>query len=94
MTSRKSKNATKNKEYDILIYKKGFISTSIIDGNTVEEYFQFKEIVAIIHHTDVGVELVHNGSKRRVFYNDGPGESLDLFTYITNEMKLWMNLSN
>ena len=91
MSHKSAKNAKNDKTYDILKYKKGFISTLIVDGKTIEEYFQFKEIQQIILHPNVGVEIVlYNGGKRHVFYNDTEGAAEDLFTYLNTEMKLWM----
>lgn len=87
----KGKNAQKNIEYDIITYTKGFITTTVIDGKIIEEYFQFREINQIIHHPDVGVEIVFYNSKRKVFYNDLGGESLVIFDQLNNTMKAWMD---
>ena len=87
----KSKDAKKVLEFDITTYTKGFISTTTIDGSTVKDYFQFKEIHQIIHHPNVGVEIVNYNDKRRVFYNDVEGESQILFDAINNKLTSWMN---
>ena len=87
----KSKNAKKNKEYNIDVYKKGFITTSEIDGKTVNEYFQYKDIERIIHHPNTGIEIIGINGSLRVFYNDVVGESENLFNYITIKMVEWMD---
>ena len=91
MQKHKSKDAKKVLEFDITTHKKGFVSETTVDGNTIKEYFQFKEIQQIIHHTNVGVEIVGLNNSRRVFYNDGIGESQVLYDAINNTMITWMN---
>lgn len=87
----KTKDAQKILEFDILTYTKGFIASSVVDGNTVQEYFQFKEIQQIILHSDAAVEIVNFNDSRRVFYNDTTGESQTLFDLLNNTMVSWMN---
>ena len=87
----KSKDAQKVLEFDIVTYTKGFTSEVTIDGSLIKEYFQFKEIHQIVHHPDIGVEIVGYNGGRRVFYNDVSGESLILFNSINNTMIAWMN---
>lgn len=87
----KSKNARKTIEFDITTHTKGFISETIVDGNIIREYFQFKEIHQIIHHPDIGVEIVNYNNGRRVFYNDVPGESQTLYDAINTNMLTWMD---
>ena len=86
----KSKDAKGAKEYDITALTKGFITTTVVDGKTIEEFFQFKEINQIIHHSDVGVEIVFYNTKRTLFYNDIGGESLVIFNLLNNTMRTWM----
>lgn len=87
----KSKDAKKVLEYDITTCTKGFISQTIIDGSTIKEYFQFKEIHQIILHPDIGVEVVGYNGGRRVYYNDLPGEAEVLYNAINTNMTSWMN---
>ena len=88
----KAKDAQKIKEFDIFSYTKGFVASSIDnEGNTVQEYFQFKEIHKIIHFPGRGVEIVYFNQSRRVFYNDAVGESLILYDLLNNTMTSWMN---
>lgn len=91
MPPHKSKDARKTIEFDITTHTKGFISETTIDGNIVKEYFQFKEIRQIIHHPNVGVEIVGYNNDRRVFYNDKTGESQTLYDAINVNMVAWMN---
>ena len=49
----KTKDAKGAKEYNITALTKGFITTTVVDGKTIEEYFQFREINQIIYHPDV-----------------------------------------
>ena len=86
----KSKDAQKVREFDITTHKKGFISETTVDGTTVKEYFQFKEIHQIIHHPNTGVEIVGYNGKRRVFYNDVPGDAQILYNAINTTMLNWM----
>ena len=91
MSSFKSKNAKKIIEYDIDSYTKGFISTTIIDVNTVQEYFPFAQITQIIHHPNVGVEIVRSNNLRKVYYNDVVGESQIIFDDLNSKMVAWMS---
>ena len=91
MPPHKSKDARKVLEYDITAYTKGFVAETVIDGSTVKEYFQFREIHQIIHHPDVGVEIVGYNGGRRVFYNDVVGESLILYDVLNVPLLAWMN---
>lgn len=86
-----SKDAKSLKEYQIDTYTKGFVSVSVVDGNTIQEYFAFKDIAQIIHHPNVGVEIVRLNNNRKVFYNDTPGEALILFDGLNSPMLSWMN---
>lgn len=87
----KSKDAKKVTEFDITTHKKGFIAESTIDGDTIKEYFQFREIHQIIHHVGIGVEVVFYNEHRRVFYNDEPGMSQSLYDAINLNLLNWMN---
>lgn len=88
----KFKDAKKILEFDIITKTKGFIAeTTTVDGIVVRNYFQYKEIHQVIHHPDKGVEIVNYNERRKVFYNDEPGESLILFDAINNTMLVWMN---
>lgn len=87
----KFKDAKQIKEFDILTYTKGFVASSVVDGVVIQEYFQFKEIHQILHHTDAAVEIVFFNDKRRVFYNDTTGESQTLYDSLNNTMTAWMN---
>ena len=87
----KTKSAKKLKEYDIDTYTKGFISSSIVAGNTVQEYFPFDVISQIIHHPGTGVEIVQFNELRKVFYNDVEGESLVIFNELNSKMVAWMS---
>ncbi len=87
----KSKDSRKILEFDISTHKKGFIAESLVDGSTVKEYFQFREIHQIIHHLNVGVEIVGYNNSRRVFYNDVSGEALALYAEINTKLLNWMN---
>ncbi len=53
----------KIKFFDIISYTKGFVSESTNDGNIVKEYFQFNKIHQVIHHPNVGVEIVGYNDK-------------------------------
>ena len=86
-----SKNAKKSIIFDITTHTKGFISESTIEGNTTKGYFQFKEIHELIHHPGVGVEIVGYNDRRRVFYNDETGKSLELYDAINAKMLSWMD---
>jgi hypothetical protein len=88
--SMRFKDAKKVRQFDITTYKKGFTSSYIEDGNTVNEYFQFKQIHEIIHHKGSGVEIVGYDTNRRVFYNDEVGQSEILFNALHNTMVTWM----
>lgn len=88
----KAKDAKKIREFDIYTYTKGFVAESLDDeGNTVQEYFQFKEIHKIIHFPERGVEVVYFNESRRVFYNDEIGESTILYNLLNNTLVAWMN---
>ena len=87
----KSKNSKKTLEFDITTLTKGFISETVVDGNTIKEIFHFKQIRQIIHHPDRGVEIVEHNGGRRVFYNDLAGESLALYSAINTNMTNWMS---
>ena len=92
----KAKDAHKVKEFDILVYTKGFTSNyTLQDENNNDiityEYFQFKEIYQILHYPNVGVEVVTYSGDRRVFYNDVVGQSQILFDLINNSIIAWMN---
>ena len=92
MAPHKSKDATKLIEFDITTYTKGFVSETVNSGGgIVKEYFHFKEIYHIVHHVNVGVEIVFYNGKHRVFYNDIVGESQLLFDMVNNNMLSWMN---
>lgn len=87
----KTKDSKKTLEFDITTYTKGFVAEVIIDGNTVKEYFQFKEIHKVIHHPNIGVEIVGYNNGRRVFYNDLSGEAQTLYDAINTNMLSWMD---
>ena len=83
-------DAKKLREYDINTHKKGFTAESIVDGNTISEYFQFKEIHKIIYHP-TAIEIISYNGSVRVFYNDKLLETIDIYEAITNRMLVWMN---
>ena len=87
----KSKDAQKVLNFDITVHTKGFISETIIDGNIIKEYFQYKEIHQVIHHFGKGIEIIGYNNKRRVFYNDVLGEAEALYDAINETMTTWMN---
>ncbi len=91
MSSHKSKDAKKVRDFNITTHTKGFKSTTTIDGNPAEEYFQFKDIYQIIHHPNIGVEIVGTNTNRRVFYNDETGKSQELYDMINSTMLSWMS---
>lgn len=86
----KSKDAKKLKEFDINIYSEGFIALSKTDDIITQEYFQFKEIQKIVYYPDTGVEVVFFNDKRKVFYNDIPEESMNLFELLNSKMISWL----
>lgn len=86
----KAKDAKRLKEYDILAYTKGFIAQSIVDGNTINDYFQYKQIYNIIHHPNVGIEIIGYNGSRRIFYHDDDGDTIILFNLVTDKMLAWM----
>jgi len=86
----KSKDAKRLKEYNIDIYTKGFVATSILNGITTNDFFHYKKIYNILHHKNIGIEIIcHNGT-RRVFYHDLDGESEYLFNLVSDKMVTWM----
>ena len=86
----KSKDARKVLEFNINTHTKGFTAETTIDGSSVKEYFHFREIHQIIHHPNRGVEIVSYNDSRRVFYNDEPGESQQLYDAINGAMVSYM----
>lgn len=86
----RTRDAKKVLEYDISTYRKGFVAETIIDGIVTKEYFQFKQIHKVLHHPGKGVEIVGYNKDRRVFYNDGDGESQILYEAINTTMINWM----
>ena len=86
----KPKDAKGLKEYDILDYTKGFIAQSVVDGNTINDYFQYNQIYNIIHHPNVGVEIIDYNESRRIFYHDDDGDSVILFNLVKGKMLAWM----
>lgn len=86
----KFKDAKKVIQFNITLYKKGFSSSYQDKDNTINEYFQFKEIYQIIHYPGRGVEVVNFDTSRRVFYNDESGKSLELFNLLNTTMLDWM----
>jgi hypothetical protein len=91
MLQNKYRDSRGIREFGIKTLTKGFVSETTIDGSTVKEFFQFKEIHQVIHHPDVGVEIVGYNDKHRVFYNDVPGKSQELYDAINGTMQTWMN---
>lgn len=87
--SMKSKDSKNIKEFDIAVYEKGFISTSVEEEIVTQEYFQYREIHQIIHHPNRGVEIVGYNGRRRVFYNEE--NSSELFEMLTSKINSWMN---
>lgn len=63
----KSSDAKRLKEYDILSYNKGFISTSTLNGVTTTDYFLYSRIYNLLHHPNIGIEVVSYNGNRRVF---------------------------
>lgn len=87
----KSKDAKKIKEFEIKISRKGFSASSYINNNVFsQEYFLFAEIQQIIHYPGTGVEIINHSGKRRVFYNDETGGSLNLFNELHKNMITWL----
>lgn len=84
------KDAKGLKEYNITAYTKGFVAVSTINGNVLKEYFQYKEIYNILHHTNVGVEFIGYNGIRKIFYHDNDGDSSNLFNLVSNKMLEWM----
>jgi hypothetical protein len=89
----KTKDAKNLKEYNITIYQKGFLASSIYKGNTINEYFQYRQIYNIIHHPNIGIEIVAYNGFRKVFYHDLDGESQFLFDSIIGKMNEWLGLN-
>jgi len=87
----KAKDAKRLKEYDIYAYTKGFVAQSVVNGITVVDYFQYKEIYNIVHHPNVGIEIIGYSGNRRIFYHDDDGDSVVLFDLIKSSMLAWMN---
>lgn len=88
----KSKDAKKVRDFDIVPLTKGFTSEYIDKENKIiKEYFHFRHIYQIIHHVDTGVEIVLFNDTRRVFYNDDPGLSLELFEALHAHMINFMS---
>ncbi len=87
----KSKDAKNLIEFNISTHTKGFIAESVINGNTIKEYFQFKEIYKLIHHPGIGIEIVGYNKLRRVFYNSETGKSLELYNAIDVTISAWMD---
>ncbi len=86
----KPKDAKGLKEYDILAYTKGFIAQSVVDGNTINDYFQYKQIYNIVHHPNVGIEIIGYHGNRRIFYHDDDLDTIILFNLIASKMLNWM----
>ena len=86
----KAKDAKRLKEYDILAYTKGLVSVSTVDGITTNDYFQYRQIYNIIHHPNVGIEIIGYHGNRRIFYHDDDGDSVILFNIISDKMMAWM----
>ena len=91
MPPHKSKDAQKVLVFDITTHTKGFIAETNVDGNTTKQYFQYNHIQEIILHSGVGVEIVEQNQKRRVFYNDEVGKASELFVAINATMLIWMD---
>lgn len=87
----KAKDAKKLKEYDIYAYTKGFVAESTVDGIVTTDYFQYKQIYNILHHPNVGIEIIGYNGSRRIFYHDDDGDSVILFDLIKSRMLAWMN---
>lgn len=90
----KAKDAKNLKEYDILAYTKGLVSTSVENGIITNDFFQYKQIYNIVHHPNTGIEIIGYNGNRRIFYHDTDGESLILFTLISDKMNAWMQSNN
>ena len=86
----KPKDAKGLTEYDIFAYTKGFVAQSVVNGITVVDYFQYKEIYNIVHHPNVGIEIIGYSGNRRIFYHDNDGDSVILFDLIKSKMLDWM----
>ena len=86
----KSKDAKNLKEYDITAYTKGLLATSTINNITTHDYFQYKQIYNILHHKNVGIEIIGYSGIRRVFYHNTDGESQILFDLISAKMNDWL----
>lgn len=87
-----AKDAKKLKSYNVITYKKGIMSTSTdVNGIQTNDFFLFSEIHNIIHHPNVGIEIVLHTKNRRVFYNDIQGEIETLFNLLRNAIDSWIN---
>jgi len=86
----KSKDAKNLKEYNIEIYTKGFMATSVLKGITTNDFFHYKQIYNIIHHKNIGIEIICYNGLRRVFYHDLDGESQYLFNLVSAKMNEWV----
>ena len=86
----KAKDAKNLKEYDIIAYTKGFVSTSIENGVITNDFFHYKQIYNIVHHPNTGIEIISYNGNRRIFYHDTSGESEILFNLVLEKMNVWM----
>ena len=53
-------------------------------------YFNEKNIYNIIHHKNIGIEIICYNGLRRVFYHDLDGESRYLFNLVSAKMNEWV----
>ena len=86
----KSKDAKSLKEYNISDYTKGFVATSVLNGIITTDYFQYRNIYNIIHHSGIGVEIICYNGTRRIFYHNTVGDSQILFDLINTRMSTWV----
>jgi hypothetical protein len=90
----KANDATKLKEYNITLYSKGFISSITLNNMIISEIIQYRQIYNIIHHPNIGVEIVFNNKKRRVFYNDTNIENTFFFDALNRGILVWLTLKS
>lgn len=86
----KPKDSKGLNEYDILTYNKGFTAKRFINGNTISDYFQYKEIYNLVHHPNVGIEIIEYNGNRRIFYHDEDGDSVILFNLVKAKIQDWL----
>lgn len=90
----KTQDAKKLKEFEIIPFRKGFVSSSKTEDIVMNEFFQYKEISQIIHHMNVGVEIINYNGGRRLFYNVEREKSEELYNSLNKRIFEWLNIEN